>query len=103
MFFDIVDKWNRRSIGGCTYYVAHPGGRSYDTYPVNSFEAESRRINRFWEFGHTQGEIDPVESTIQDDDSSTKTVEEKGSSKKFSYKEIPINFEFPHTLDLRKK
>jgi uncharacterized protein (DUF2126 family)/transglutaminase-like putative cysteine protease len=103
LVFDIVDKWNRRSIGGCTYYVAHPGGRSYDTYPVNSFEAESRRINRFWEFGHTQGEIDPVESTIQDDDSSTKTVEEKGSSKKFSYKEIPTNFEFPHTLDLRKK
>ncbi|UMB60250.1 transglutaminase family protein [Lutibacter sp. A80] len=103
LVFDIVDKWNRRSIGGCTYYVSHPGGRSYDTYPVNSFEAESRRINRFWEFGHTQGEIDPVEETLQDDDDSIKTVQEKGSSKKFRYKEIPINFEFPNTLDLRKK
>ena len=103
LVFDIVDKWNRRSIGGCTYFVAHPGGRSYDTYPVNSYEAESRRINRFWEFGHTQGEIEPVEETVQDDDTSTKTVQEKESSKKFRYKEIPINFEFPHTLDLRKK
>ncbi|MDV7187824.1 transglutaminase family protein [Lutibacter sp. TH_r2] len=103
LVFDIVDKWNRRSIGGCTYFVAHPGGRSYETYPVNSFEAESRRINRFWEFGHTQGEIDPIEETLQDDDDSTKTVQEKGSSKKFRYKEIPINFEFPNTLDLRKK
>ncbi|WP_111708773.1 transglutaminase family protein [Lutibacter citreus] len=103
LVFDIVDKWNRRSIGGCTYFVAHPGGRSYDTYPVNSNEAESRRINRFWEFGHTQGEIDPIEETLQDGDDSTKTVQEKGSSKKFRYKEIPINFEFPNTLDLRKK
>lgn len=103
LVFDIVDTWNRRSIGGCTYFVAHPGGRSYDTYPVNSNEAESRRINRFWEFGHTQGEIDPIEETIQDDDNSTRSVQEKESSKKFRYKEIPVNFEFPNTLDLRKK
>ncbi|HLZ85681.1 MAG TPA: transglutaminase family protein, partial [Puia sp.] len=45
--FDIVDTWNSRSIGGCTYYVSHPGGRSYEAFPVNSNEAESRRGNRF--------------------------------------------------------
>tara|TARA_R110002049_G_scaffold309200_1_gene518495 strand:- start:3778 stop:7104 length:3327 start_codon:yes stop_codon:yes gene_type:complete len=102
LVFDIVDTWNKRSIGGCTYYVAHPGGRSYDSYPVNSYEAESRRINRFWEFGHTQGDIVEKE-TINQGGKSSKKVEQQGSSKKFSYKELPINFEFPYILDLRKK
>jgi uncharacterized protein (DUF2126 family) len=102
--FDIVDTWNRRSIGGCVYHVAHPGGRSYDTYPVNSYEAESRRINRFWEFGHTQGDIDVIEETFSENsEGPTRTFSEKGSSKKFRYKVIPVNNEFPNTLDLRKK
>ncbi len=103
LVFDIVDTWNKRSIGGCTYFVAHPGGRSYEAYPINSFEAESRRINRFWEFGHTQGEINPVENINQDTEPSTRTVHKKSSSKRFSYKELPVNFEFPYTLDLRRK
>ncbi|WP_179319931.1 transglutaminase family protein [Winogradskyella helgolandensis] len=103
LVFDIVDTWNKRSIGGCTYFVAHPGGRSYDVHPVNSFEAESRRINRFWEFGHTQGEISPFENMTFDTEPTLRNVEEKSSSKRFSYKELPVNFEFPYTLDLRKK
>ncbi|WP_298496120.1 DUF2126 domain-containing protein [uncultured Algibacter sp.] len=102
LVFDIVDTWNKRSIGGCTYYVAHPGGRSYDSYPVNSYEAESRRINRFWEFGHTQGEIIEPDAIMQGGESTGK-VKKQDSSKKFSYKELPVNFEFPYTLDLRKK
>lgn len=104
LVFDIVDTWNKRSVGGCTYFVAHPGGRSYETYPVNSFEAESRRINRFWDFGHTQGEIKPEKKKDKTGAINiSRSVTKQGSSKKFKYEEIPVNAEFPNTLDLRLK
>jgi uncharacterized protein (DUF2126 family)/transglutaminase-like putative cysteine protease len=80
---DLVDTWMKRSLGGCQYHVVHPGGRSYDSFPVNAYEAESRRLSRFFRMGHTPGEM-------------------RNLTKLNPNASLHASPEFPYTLDLRR-
>lgn len=95
--FDIVDTWNGRSIGGCTYYVSHPGGRGYNTFPVNSYEAESRRFSRFGETSHTQEVLRPLPSL-----SDGHFIEQNREPFLFDMPIVEVNADYPCTLDLRQ-
>ena len=76
--FDVIDKRNRRSLGGCRYHVVHQGGLAHAAAPVNASEAESRRQTRFETIGHTPGTVEVVPTRL-------------GSHR-----------EYPVTLDLRR-
>ncbi|MCG9791346.1 transglutaminase family protein [Flavobacterium algicola] len=103
LVFDLVDTWNNKVIGGCTYFVTHPGGRSFETLPINSFEAESRKMSRFWDFGHTPAsamENKEFETPANSTATSRFLVESKSDLKHDTPIEL-INQEYPYTLDLR--
>jgi uncharacterized protein (DUF2126 family) len=89
--FDLVDTWGQRSLGGCQYHVAHPGGRSYQTFPVNSFEAESRRLARFFRLGHTPGSASMTGGALAASLPLAPLVSPESP-----------NPDFPFTLDLRR-
>ncbi|OUD12270.1 DUF2126 domain-containing protein [Thioflexithrix psekupsensis] len=99
LVFDIIDSWTGRAIGGCTYHVSHPGGRSYDDFPVNAYAAESRRITRFQAFGHTPG---PVKAPAWFQGLSGFYPQGHGIGPMDLPPEEP-NREYPYTLDLRRE
>jgi uncharacterized protein (DUF2126 family)/transglutaminase-like putative cysteine protease len=57
--FDLYDRWLGRSVDGCRYHVGHPGGLNPTIFPVNSYEAESRRASRFSRIGHRGSSLKP--------------------------------------------
>lgn len=102
LVFDLVDTWNGRAVGGCTYHVMHPGGRNYDTFPVNAHEAEARRISRFWAYGHHPGAL-PVHTVVAGPvASSRRFVPDGGGLRPMAPPLEGWNPEYPHTLDLRR-
>ncbi|MEO0895808.1 MAG: transglutaminase family protein [Bacteroidota bacterium] len=102
LVFDLFDTWNERSVGGCTYYVSHPGGRAYDTFPINSYEADSRRVNRFYGQSHTPSEIIPPVPLTKFDPPQRFVSEKYTPATAFVRKTVPVDPDFPHTLDLRR-
>lgn len=102
LVLDIIDTWNDRVLGGCTYFVSHPGGRSFDTYPINSYEAESRQISRFWDFGHTPSANIESTAPVQFNPAVSRFVAENKKALKIDTPIELINPEYPNTLDLRR-
>ncbi|MEZ6138645.1 MAG: transglutaminase family protein, partial [Pirellulaceae bacterium] len=76
LIIELIDTWAAHSLGGCMYHVSHPGGKSYEDFPINANAAEARRGSRFFKMGHTPGTI------------------------RVPLKEV--NSSFPLTLDLRR-
>jgi len=99
LVFDVVDTWKNRSLGGCAYHVAHPGGRSPEDSPVNANVAESRRLARFERDRHTPSSIESQHTTHS---SAGYFNPVDAAAELDTYNELPTHPEYPHTADLRR-
>jgi len=99
LVIDLFDTWSNKSVAACQYHVAHPGGRSYDTFPVNSYEAESRRISRFFDFGHS---VNLVEPTVVPQQSAGRFVTKVNILSQYDLTGEDVNPDYPYTMDLRR-
>ena len=102
LVFDIFDLWVGKSVAGCTYHVFHPGGRAYDAFPVNSFEAEGRRVSRFYNENHTQGVYTPRDISSEIQRYILENKVDKNQKITLTPTIIEPDPEYPHTFDLRK-
>tara|TARA_R110001583_G_scaffold7720_3_gene37855 strand:+ start:29435 stop:32743 length:3309 start_codon:yes stop_codon:yes gene_type:complete len=100
--FDLIDTWEGRSLGGCVYHVSHAGGRNPESLPVNAFEAEGRRVARFWEHGHTPSLLSSDEPSWTPS-AVTHSFSNAGVSEFVVPEEESTNEDYPNTLDLRRK
>jgi len=99
LVFDLFDTWTNKSVAACQYHVAHPGGRNYETFPVNSYEAESRRISRFFDYGHS---INLVEPSVSPQPSVGRFVTKVNLVSTYDVNEEIVNSDYVYTMDLRK-
>lgn len=74
--FAVVDSWEERAIGACSYSVNSPDGSPYKELPANAQEAKTRMQERF--------------------------VILKSSSEQVELRPLQICSEYPLTLDLRR-
>ena len=100
LVFDVVDTWFDRSLGGCAYHAAHPGGRGHEDVPVNANVAEARRLARFDVDFHTPSSA-PTRPPAPTSAGYFNSTEPQQSAPQFS--SMSQSAEYPFTADLRRR